>query len=190
MLTSLVLSNNQQPAYASNSKSRTDGYAIQKSEKEWEQQLSEMQHYILRRGGTESPGYSTLEGEKRSGIFSCAGCGTDLFESSQKFSSGTGWPSFARALPGVEVEGVNPVQANLVGAELRCATCGGHLGDVFNDGFLFVGSPAFTSGKRYCIDGAALIFHPSGGEADVRGDTPKGKNELPSWLEPPKIASQ
>jgi peptide methionine sulfoxide reductase MsrB len=97
-------------------------------------------------------------------------------------------------LEGVEVEQVNPVTANLVGAELRCAICGGHLGDVFADGFLFVGTPAFSSGKRYCIDGAALIFQPAqAGEPDVRGDIPKritAPKELPSWLLPPKITPQ
>lgn len=93
-------------------------------------------------------------------------------------------------MDGVEVEDVNAVQANLAGAELRCKTCGGHLGDVFSDGFLFVGTPAFTSGKRYCIDGAALIFHPAqAGEADVRGDTEKPRG-IPSWLDPPKITGQ
>lgn len=175
-------------AIATNQKSRTDGYSVQKTEAEWESQLSEMQYYILRRGGTESPNYSILEGEDRPGIFSCAGCGTELFASKEKFHSGTGWPSFARALPGVEVEAVNPLAANLVGAELRCSRCGGHLGDVFNDGYLFVGTPAFTSGKRYCIDGAALIWK---GEADavVRGDTVKPQ-QTPSWFDPPKITAQ
>ncbi|CAB9526525.1 Peptide methionine sulfoxide reductase MsrB [Seminavis robusta] len=179
-------------AMAGNSKSRTDGYTVQKSESEWESQLSDMQYYVLRRGGTESPNYSILEGEDRSGIFSCAGCGTDLFASQEKFHSGTGWPSFARALPGVEVEAVNAVTANLVGAELRCKTCGGHLGDVFSDGFLFVGTPAFVSGKRYCIDGAALNFTPAqDGAPIVRGDTMKPQTtSTPSWLDPPKITAQ
>ena len=175
------------PSLASNAKSRTDGYAFQKTDAEWKTQLSDMQYFVLRQGGTESPNYSILEGEDRPGTFVCAGCGTELFASTQKFHSGTGWPSFARALPGVEVEDVNPITANLVGAELRCRSCGGHLGDVFNDGYLFVGSPAFASGKRYCIDGAALIFRPDQpGESNVRGDTKKPQ-QMPSWLEPPKI---
>ena len=105
------------------------------------------------------------------------------------FFSGTGWPSFATGLPGVEIENVNPVQMSLAGAELRCATCGGHLGDVFNDGKLFLNTPAFKSGQRYCIDGAALIFKPADGTSDVYGDTPppSSKGELPSFLQPPKI---
>ena len=166
-------------------KSRTAGYAVQKTDEEWKQTLSPMQYFILRQGGTESPGFSILEKEKRSGTFSCAGCGTPLFVSADKFNSGTGWPSFARALPGVEVEQVNAITKNLGGAELRCATCGGHLGDVFQDGYLFVGTVAFTTGQRFCIDGAALIFNPDQGDP-LRGDTPKPK-EVPSWLEPPQI---
>jgi peptide-methionine (R)-S-oxide reductase len=177
-------------AWAGNSKSRTDGYSVQKQDAEWKSQLSDMQYYILRRGGTESPNYSILESEKRPGVFVCAGCGTQLFDAKEKFNSKTGWPSFARGLEGVEVEQVNPVSANLIGAELRCKTCGGHLGDVFNDGYLFANTPAFLTGKRYCIDGAALAFRPDNGEPEVRGDIAKSKDELPSWLEPPKITPQ
>jgi peptide methionine sulfoxide reductase MsrB len=92
-------------------------------------------------------------------------------------------------LDGVEVEDVSQVTANLVGAELRCGTCGGHLGDVFADGFLFPGTPAFTSGKRYCIDGAALVFEPANGDSSVRGDLSPPKQE-PDWLSPPKISAR
>lgn len=176
------------PAWAalSGGVSRTEGYAVQKTEAEWRSQLSPVQYDILRRGGTEKPGYSILEKEKRAGEFRCAGCGTPLFASADKFNSGTGWPSFARRLEGVEVEQVNAVVANLAGAELRCATCGGHLGDVFRDGYLFVGTEAFATGERYCIDGAALIFYPADGSDPVRGDLPQTK-ETPAWLEPPSI---
>lgn len=179
-------------AYAFNSKSRTKGYAVQKSDTEWQSLLSATQYDILRRGGTERPNSSVLEAEERPGIYGCAGCGTKLFDSKEKFHSGTGWPSFARALEGVEVEDVNLVTANMVGAEVRCGTCGGHLGDVFADGFLFVGTPAFLSGKRYCIDGAALVFQPSSGEAEVAGDkSPATKEQsMPDWLAPPKITAR
>lgn len=179
------------PAWAA-SKSRTAGYEVQKSESEWRAQLSPMQYFVLREGGTERPGFSLLVDEKRTGTFECAGCGTPLFSASDKFNSGTGWPSFARALSGVEVEAVNPLTANLAGAELRCKTCGGHLGDVFNDGFLFLGTEAAVTGKRYCIDGAALVFYPDDKKdaPAVRGDLPASKPEdkkLPSFLEPPKV---
>lgn len=180
------------PALAASSKSRTDGYAIQQSEAAWKAQLSPLQYEVLRQGGTERPGYSVLEAEDRPGIFQCAGCGTPLFDARHKFHSGTGWPSFARALPGVEIEAVNPIMASLSGAELRCATCGGHLGDVFADGFLFIGTEAAQTNQRFCIDGAALVFYPdASGEPPVSGDQEqRTKKQLPSWLEPPTITPQ
>ena len=182
-----TLSSSPDAAEANASKSRTDGYDVQKSPSEWKSILTQTQYDVLRNGATERPYSSILEGEERAGTYKCAGCGTNLFESKQKFHSGTGWPSFARALDGVEIEDVNAVQANLGGAELRCRTCGGHLGDVFNDGFLFVGSPAFQSGKRFCIDGSALVFQPSNGEAEVIGDKSPPPKAMPSWLEPPSV---
>ena len=176
------------PVWASSAPRTGGSYTVQKSEAEWREQLSPIQFDILRNGGTERPGFSILESEKRPGIFQCAGCGTELFDSKDKFNSGTGWPSFARGLPGVEIEKINPLMANFAGTELRCKTCGGHLGDVFQDGFLFVGTEAAKTGQRFCIDGAALIFFPADGkDPPLRGDIPKQKNELPSWLEPPKI---
>lgn len=184
-------------AAAGASKSRTEGYSVQKSEQEWKKELSPMQYYILREGGTERPYYSVLESEKRPGIFRCAGCGTPLFDASDKFTSGTGWPSFARSIEGnVQEEDVNPILASLgSGAELRCRQCGGHLGDVFLDGFLFLGTEAAKTGKRYCIDGAALVFVPNDGKGDpatglVRGDQSASfsAKTFPSWLEPPKIS--
>lgn len=177
------------PAWAT-SRSRTSGYDVQKSETEWKSMLSPVQYNILREGGTERPGFSNLEKEKRPGTFKCAGCGTPLFSSADKFNSGTGWPSFARGLDGVEVETLNAITANLSGAELRCKTCGGHLGDVFRDGFLFQGTPAAVTGKRFCIDGAALVFYPNDeGSAPLRGDLPARVKEptMPAFLDPPKV---
>lgn len=110
---------------ASVPKSRTEGYDFQLSDAEWKSKLTSRQYEILRDGGTERPYTSILEGEERPGKFSCAGCGTDLFQSEAKFHSGTGWPSFATALEGVEVKKVTKFEANLAGAEIRCATCGG-----------------------------------------------------------------
>lgn len=177
-----------QPASAASTKSRTDGYPVQHTEREWSYMLSGAQYNILRQGGTERPYSSVLESEERPGTYVCAGCGTPLFVSEAKFHSGTGWPSFASALDDVEVENVNPIQANLAGAELRCGKCGGHLGDVFNDGMLFVGTEAFKTGKRFCIDGGALLFQPEGGGADIVGDTaPPRASGMPSFLQPPKI---
>ena len=154
-------------------KSRTEGYAIQHTEKEWSDMLTSTQYFILRNGGTESPYSSILEGEERDGTYVCAGCQSELFDAKQKFHSGTGWPSFAKGIgDNVEIEDVSKIQFQLAGAELRCQTCGGHLGDVFADGYLFPGTPAMATGKRYCIDGAALVFAPSDGGEKVRGDLP------------------
>jgi peptide-methionine (R)-S-oxide reductase len=179
------------PSNAMNSKNRSDGYAVQHTDREWAYILSGQQYNILRQGGTERPNSSILEGDDRAGEFRCAGCATPLFASASKFHSGTGWPSFASPLAGVETENVNPVQAGLLGAEVRCGTCGGHLGDVFSDGLLFVNTPAFATGKRYCVDGAALIFKPSDGSEDVFGDLPppKKKSERDIFA-PPKINSR
>jgi len=116
---------------AANAKDRITGYSQQRN---WESTLTSGQYYILRQGGTEPPNSSPLAKEKRAGTFVCAGCGTPLFASDQKFESGTGWPSYAKGLEGVET--VSSVAALLLGSELRCGGCGGHLGDVFNDGML------------------------------------------------------
>lgn len=178
-----------QKSNAMSAKSRSEGYAVQRTEREWAYILSGQQYNILRVGGTERPNSSILEGEDRAGAFRCAACSTPLFTSASKFHSGTGWPSFGSPLEGVEVENVNAVQASLLGAEIRCGTCGGHLGDVFSDGMLYVNTPAFTSGKRYCVDGYALVFKPSNGGEDVFGDLapPVKKQQMPDFLAPPKI---
>jgi len=181
-------------------RSRSNGYAVQHTEREWSDLLSPQQYSILRNGGTERQRNSILNDEYRQGTYVCAGCQTALFGSDAKFKSGTGWPSFASALDldvelnldldvsgrgaatrtsssggstvaAVEVEDLNAAQIALGGAEVRCQTCGGHLGDIFSDGWKFVGTPAARTGKRYCIDGAALVFRPAGsGEKEVRGD--------------------
>ena len=79
------------------------------------------------------------------------------------------------------------MQELLLGVEVRCGTCGGHLGDVFADGLLFPGTPAALTGKRYCIDGAALVFQPADGGDAVKGEGEVAAPELPSWLQPPPV---
>ena len=168
-------------------KDRVAGYPVQK---DWRNELANGPYYILRQGGTEPPNSSPLVKEKRAGKFMCVACERALFSSDQKFESGTGWPSFADKLE-VEVVGGNPIQTALLGSELRCKGCGGHLGDVFADGLLFPGTPAAKTGLRYCIDGAALVFVPDSGDAPVSGDGLTERKpadvELPSWLQPPKV---
>ena len=120
---------------------------------EWQQRLTPAQFHVLREEGTERPHSSVLNREKRAGVYACAGCGTALFSSVMKFNSGTGWPSFYTALPGVFATTTDH-QLIFPRTEYHCARCGGHHGHVFSDG------PAPT-GQRYCNNGVALTFKPS-----------------------------
>jgi len=128
-------------------------YAVSKTNTEWKEILTNEQYYILRQAGTERPFSSPLNKIYASGTFYCAGCKTALYQSDHKFDSGTGWPSFDRAVKGnVTVD--TDYKLGYARTELLCATCGGHLGHVFSDG------PRETTGKRHCINGDALIFEP------------------------------
>ena len=131
-------------------------FEVEKSDAEWRAQLSPEQYRVLRGHGTERAGTSPLDREKRAGTFRCAGCGQALFESSAKFDSGTGWPSFFQPIEG-KVETNVDRSLFMVRTEVHCARCGGHLGHVFDDG------PAPT-GLRYCMNGAAMTFAPEGGQ--------------------------
>jgi peptide-methionine (R)-S-oxide reductase len=125
---------------------------ITHTEQEWKQMLTPEQFNILREEGTESPFTSPLLKEHRKGTFACAGCGLDLFQSTAKFDSGTGWPSFFQAIEGhVQTKSDNKLWVERT--EYHCARCGGHQGHVFNDG------PKPT-GLRYCNNGVALKFTP------------------------------
>jgi len=125
-----------------------------KTEQDWKIELTPEQFHVLREHGTERPGSSPLNYEKRTGTFSCAGCGTPLFASDTKFESGTGWPSFWQPLPGA-VASTTDRSYGMTRVEVHCAACGGHLGHVFPDG------PEPT-GQRYCMNGVALKFEPRG----------------------------
>ena len=125
-----------------------------KTEQDWKIELTPEQFHVLREHGTERPGSSPLNYEKRTGTFSCAGCGTPLFASDTKFESGTGWPSFWQPLPGA-VATTTDRAYGMTRVEVNCAACGGHLGHVFPDG------PQPT-GQRYCMNGVALKFEPRG----------------------------
>src|SRR5579862_5285817 len=104
-----------------------------KTDDEWRATLSAEQYRVLREHGTERPGSSSLNAEKRAGTFACAGCGQQLFESGTKFESGTGWPSFFSPLDEA-VETTTDRSLFMTRTEVHCAGCGGHLGHVFPDG--------------------------------------------------------
>ena len=127
------------------------------SDMDWRQRLTASQYMVLRQEGTERPGSSPLNKEKRKGTFVCAACDLPLFSSDTKFESGTGWPSFYQPL-------VNAVETKtdralfMTRTEVHCSRCLGHLGHVFDDG------PPPT-GLRYCMNGVALKFIPQAGSS-------------------------
>ncbi|WP_067733525.1 peptide-methionine (R)-S-oxide reductase MsrB [Novosphingobium naphthalenivorans] len=128
-------------------------YPVHYSEAEWRQRLTPAQFHILREEGTERPYSSPLNKEHRAGTFLCAADGHPLFSSKTKFDSHTGWPSFWKPLPGA-VGMSTDYKLGYPRTEVHCAQCGGHLGHVFDDG------PPPT-GKRYCMNGAAMTFQPA-----------------------------
>jgi peptide-methionine (R)-S-oxide reductase len=128
-------------------------FEIEKTDAEWRAQLTPQQYEILRQQGTERPGSSPLLKEHRKGVFACAGCDLPLFSSDTKFESGTGWPSFYQPLENA-VGKTEDRTFGMLRTEIHCRRCGGHLGHVFDDG------PKPT-GLRYCMDGFALVFHPT-----------------------------
>jgi peptide-methionine (R)-S-oxide reductase len=122
---------------------------IEKSEQEWRSELTPAQYDVLRRKGTEPPFSGGYVHTKEDGVYRCAGCGTDLFSSDTKFDSGTGWPSFTDPVASANIELHEDRSLFRRRTEVTCATCGGHLGHVFDDG------PG-SSGQRYCINSASL----------------------------------
>lgn len=127
-------------------------YPVRYSDAEWRMRLTAEQYRVLRQAGTERAFTSPLLNEHRKGTFVCAADGLALFASSTKFESGTGWPSFWKPLPGA-VGTSTDWKLGYARSEVHCNRCGGHLGHVFDDG------PRPT-GKRYCMNGAALKFIP------------------------------
>jgi peptide-methionine (R)-S-oxide reductase len=128
-------------------------FPVTKTEAEWKAQLTALQYNILREEGTEQPFSSDLNKNYSKGTYLCVACNTPVYKSEYKFDSGTGWPSFDREIKG-NVEFTTDYKIGYPRTEEHCATCGGHLGHVFDDG------PGETTGKRHCINGAALRFIP------------------------------
>jgi peptide-methionine (R)-S-oxide reductase len=140
----------REAASAGTSTAPAGNFQVVHTDQEWRQILTDQQYEVLRHAGTEPPYSSPLNDEHRTGVFSCAGCALDLFSSTTKFDSGTGWPSFFKPLDNAVLEQQDDT-LGMTRTEVLCHRCGGHLGHVFDDG------PKPT-GLRYCMNGVAMNF--------------------------------
>ncbi len=130
-------------------------YEVQKSDEEWREQLSRAEYDVLRKAGTERAFVGEYTDTKTVGVYRCRACSATLFESTTKFDSHCGWPSFYAPLAEDRVEYIEDTTLGMKRVEVRCATCGSHLGHVFDDGY---GTP---TGQRYCINSISMTLEPA-----------------------------
>jgi len=133
-----------------------DRYAVTKSEAEWREELSPQEYAVLRQAGTERPFTGEYEDTTTEGVYACRACGAELFTSSEKFASHCGWPSFFDPKDSSAVELISDRSMGMVRTEVRCASCGSHLGHVFEG----EGYPTPTD-QRYCINSISLSLRPA-----------------------------
>ncbi len=129
-------------------------FEVNRSDDQWRELLEPFEFQVLRQAATERPGTGELLHEERAGIYSCRGCGNELFTSGTKFDSGCGWPSFYESVRPEAVLLREDATLGMIRTEVLCAKCGSHLGHVFPDGY---GTP---TGDRYCMNSVALKFKP------------------------------
>jgi peptide-methionine (R)-S-oxide reductase len=130
-------------------------YAVQRTDAQWRELLTPAEYKVLRQGGTERPGVGEYTDTTTPGIYSCRACGAELFRSETKFESHCGWPSFYAPLAGESVQYIVDTTMGMRRIEVRCATCGSHLGHVFEgEGY---GTP---TDQRYCINSISLRHAP------------------------------
>ena len=128
-------------------------YQIEKSDEQWREVLSAEEYAVLRQAGTERPFVGEYTDTEDTGVYRCKACTAELFTSNTKFHSGCGWPSFYQPISDT-VEYIDDSSLGMKRTEVRCASCGSHLGHVFPDG---VGTP---TGDRYCINSISLTLEP------------------------------
>ena len=133
-------------------------YDVQKSDDQWREELSPQEYRVLRQAGTERPFSSSYETDKTVGVYRCRGCGAELFRSEHKFDAHCGWPAFYTPLAADRVELLEDRSFGSVRTEVRCASCGSHLGHVFSGEGL--GTP---TDDRYCINGVSIQLEPEAG---------------------------
>jgi peptide-methionine (R)-S-oxide reductase len=129
-------------------------YDVEKTDAEWRAQLSPEEYAVLRQAGTERAFTGEYNDTDTEGTYSCKACGAELFTSSTKFHSGCGWPSFYQPITDT-IEYIEDTSHGVKRVEVRCATCGSHLGHVFPDGY---GTP---TGDRYCINSVSIALKPA-----------------------------